>query len=163
MGTAVLAARMLLAAVFATAGIGKLFDLPGSRDALRGFGVHESLVRPIGLLLPLAELATAVALVAHPSAQWAGIAALVRLLAFVGGIANAMRQGQAPDCHCFGQISSEPAGGSTLVRNGMLAAVAALVVVEGPGPSLATWVSDRTADELVATATGIATDVMADI
>src|SRR3954454_14585054 len=115
MGTAVLGARLFLAAVFATAGAAKLFDLPGNRDALRGFGVPEPLVRPIGVLLPLAELSTAVALVARPSAQWAGLAALVLLLAFIGGIANAMRKGQAPDCHCFGQISSEPAGQGTLV------------------------------------------------
>jgi peroxiredoxin/uncharacterized membrane protein YphA (DoxX/SURF4 family) len=161
MGTAVLGARILLAAVFAAAGAGKLLDLPGSRDALRGFGVPEPLVRPIGLLLPLAELATAAALIAHPTAQWGGLAALILLLAFIGGITNAIRRGRAPDCHCFGQIHSEPAGRSTLVRNLALAAVAALVVVEGPGPSLVQWVSDRTAAELVATATGIAAVVFA--
>jgi peroxiredoxin len=152
---------MLLAVVFATAGVGKLLDLSGSREAIFGFGVPRPLVRPIALLLPLAELATAVALVAHPSAQWAGIAALILLLAFMGGIANAMRQGKAPDCHCFGQISSEPAGRSTLVRNGVLAVVAAFVVIEGPGPSLAQWISDRTGAELVATALGIAAVVFA--
>src|SRR3954453_4026370 len=161
MGTAVLGARLLLAAVFATAGVGKVFDLPGSRDALRGFGIPEPLARPIGLLLPLAELATAAVLIVHPSAQWPGLAALVLLLAFIGGIANAMRKGQAPDCHCFGQISSEPAGRSTLGRNGVLAAVAAFVVIEGPGPSLVQWVSDRTEAELVATALGLAAVVFA--
>jgi len=161
MGTAVLGARILLAVVFATAGMGKLLDLPGSRDALRGFGVAEPLVRPIGLLLPLAELATAVALVAHPSAQWGGLAALLLLLAFIAGIANAMRRGRAPDCHCFGQIHSEPAGRSTLARNGVLAALAAFVLVEGPGPSLVQWISDRTGAELVATALGITAFVFA--
>ncbi len=48
-------------------------------------------------------------------------AALLLLLAFAGGVARAMSRGQAPDCHCFGQIHSEPAGPSTLIRNAVLA------------------------------------------
>jgi peroxiredoxin/uncharacterized membrane protein YphA (DoxX/SURF4 family) len=161
MGTAVLGARLLLAVVFATAGVAKLFDRQGSRTALEGFGVPQFAVPAGAILLPLAELATAIALVPSPSAQWGGLAALVLLLGFIAGISNAMIRGRAPDCHCFGQIRSEPAGPSTLVRNGVLAAVAALILIEGPGPSLTSWISDRTAAELVAVAAGIAAAVLA--
>jgi thiol-disulfide isomerase/thioredoxin len=48
-----------------------------------------------------------------------------------------MARGEAPDCHCFGQIHSEPAGRGTLVRNAALAAAAVLVLVLAPGRSLA--------------------------
>jgi peroxiredoxin len=65
-----------------------------------------------------------------------------------------MRQGEAPDCHCFGQIHSAPAGRGTLARNGVLAALSAVVVIDGPGPSLGSWVSERTAAELVAVGAG---------
>jgi peroxiredoxin/uncharacterized membrane protein YphA (DoxX/SURF4 family) len=160
MASAVLGARILLAAVFATAGIAKLRDRPGSAAALEGFGVPGRLVPAISFLLPLAELATAVALVPKPSAQWGGVASLVLLLAFTGGIGNAMLRGRAPDCHCFGQLHSEPAGRGTLIRNLALSAVAALVVVEGPGPSVTAWVADRTAAEIVAIAVGIAALVL---
>jgi peroxiredoxin len=142
------------------AGVAKLLDRQGSRDALRGFGVPNFAVPAGALLLPIAELATAVALVPPSSAQWGGVAAVILLLAFIAGISNAMIRGRAPDCHCFGQIHSEPAGRSTLVRNVALAAVAGFVVVEGPGPSVSAWVSDRTAAELGATATGIAALVL---
>lgn len=150
MGSVLLGARMLLAVVFATAGVAKLLDRDGSRDALAGFGAPGAALPALAILLPLAELATAVALVPRGSAQWGGAAALVLLLAFAAGIANAMRRGAAPDCHCFGQLHSAPAGRGTLVRNLAIAVPAALIVVDGPGPSVSSWVADRTAAELVA-------------
>jgi len=50
-----------------------------------------------------------------------------------------------PDCHCFGQLHSEPAGWRTPARNGLSAAVAAFVVVRGPadpGASTVAWPGD---------------------
>ena len=70
MATAVLALRLLLAGVFLAAGIGKLRDLPGSRRAVEDFGIPKRAARVVGLLLPLAEIAIAVALVPTPSARW---------------------------------------------------------------------------------------------
>jgi thiol-disulfide isomerase/thioredoxin len=155
MASAVLGARMLLALVFATAGVAKLLDRSGTQKALEGFGVPRFALATGAILLPVAELATAVALVPQPSAQWGGLAALVLLLGFIAGISNALLRGDAPDCHCFGQLQSEPAGRGTLARNVVLAAMAAFVTVEGPGPSVTAWVGDRTAAELVAVAAGI--------
>jgi peroxiredoxin len=151
-GTVVLGARVLLAVVFATAGVAKLRDRPGSRNALRGFGIPEFAVPAGAVLLPVAELATAVALVPEASAQWGGLAALILLVGFTAGITNAMARGDAPDCHCFGQLHSEPAGRRTLIRNALLVVPAALVVVEGPGPTVDGWIQARTAAELVAVA-----------
>jgi peroxiredoxin len=42
-----------------------------------------------------------------------------------------MVRGRKPDCHCFGQLHSEPVGRQTLIRNAVLAAVAGLVVAWG--------------------------------
>jgi len=156
MTTAVLAIRTLLAAVFAVAGVAKLRDLEGSRAAMRDFGVPAGLAGAAGVLLPLAELAVAVALVPTSTARWAAVVALLLLLAFIWGIANALRRGESPDCHCFGQLHSAPAGPATLARNAVLAALALLVVVEAPGAALDDWVAARTAAELVAVGAGIA-------
>jgi peroxiredoxin/uncharacterized membrane protein YphA (DoxX/SURF4 family) len=160
MASAVLGVRILLAVVFATAGVAKLFDRRGTREALEGFGVPSFALASGAILLPVAELATAVALVPQPSAQWGGLAALVLLLGFIAGITNALLRGEAPDCHCFGQLQSEPAGRGTLARNVLLAALAAFVTVEGPGPSVTAWVGDRSAAELVAVAASIAAVVL---
>jgi uncharacterized membrane protein YphA (DoxX/SURF4 family)/thiol-disulfide isomerase/thioredoxin len=150
-----LALQLLLAAVFAAAGVGKFLDRAGSRRALAAFGVPAAVVPAAAVLLPAAELATAVALLFHATARWGAVAALVLLLAFIWGIARALSRGEAPDCHCFGQLHSAPAGRGTLVRNAVLAALAAVVVVHGPGTPLDTWVDARSAAELVAVAVGI--------
>ena len=123
---------------------------------MRDFGVPAGLAGPAGLLLPLAEIAVAIGLVPTITARWAAVVALLLLLAFIWGIASALRRGLSPDCHCFGQLHSAPAGPSTLARNAALALLAAVVVVKAPGAALDTWVSDRSAEELVAVGTGIA-------
>jgi peroxiredoxin/uncharacterized membrane protein YphA (DoxX/SURF4 family) len=156
MDSVVLAARLLLAGVFVVAAVGKLVDLPASRRSLVGFGLPERAANVFGTALPFAELAVAISLIPRPSAQWGAVGALVLLLAFVAGIANALRQGEAPDCNCFGAIHSEPASSKTLVRNVVLAAIAGVGIGWGPGPAIDAWVSDRTAAELVAVFTGIA-------
>jgi thiol-disulfide isomerase/thioredoxin len=159
--TVVLAARLLLAAVFVVAAVGKLLDLQGARAALFGFGVPPRVASLAGPLVPLAELAAAVALVARPSAQWGGIAALALLLAFLGGIAYALARGRAPDCHCFGIFHSSRAGPSAIYRNAALAALAGFVVIEAPGPSLTAWVSDHGVAELLAIGFGAGAAILA--
>jgi uncharacterized membrane protein YphA (DoxX/SURF4 family)/thiol-disulfide isomerase/thioredoxin len=155
METVVLGLRVLLAVVFVAAGIGKLLDLEGSRRAMRDFGVPERAVVVAGTALPLAELAVGLGLIFPASARWAALAAFVLLAAFVVAIVRAMRRGEQPDCHCFGQIHSAPAGRTTLARNAVLAAGAAVVVVYGSGPAVDTWVSARSASQLVAVAAGV--------
>src|SRR6266576_1162932 len=131
-------ARLLLSLVFLVAGLAKLADLAGSRQAMRGFGVPDKLADFLGLLLPLAEIAVAVTLVVPLTAWWGAVAALALLLMFVAGIGYNLAQGRTPDCHCFGQLHSSPAGWSTLIRNLVLAGVAGVVVgfgrdTSGPG------------------------------
>jgi methylamine dehydrogenase accessory protein MauD len=156
MDTAVLLIRILLAGVFAVAGVGKLLDIQGSRRSLRDFGVGERLAHPAGVLLPLAELGTAALLVFRPTGQWGALAALLLLVAFMAGIANALRHGVTPDCNCFGQIHSAPAGRETLIRNGVLGALAAVALIAGPGPAVDSWISDRSTGELLGVAAGAA-------
>ena len=160
MASLLVGARMLLVVVFAVAGVTKLLDRRGTRRGLADFGIPAGALAVGAILLPLAELATALALVFPGSAQWGGLAALLLLFAFIAGIAGAMRRGQAPDCHCFGQLHSAPAGRGTLLRNAALAVPAVLVAVEGPGPSISAWVGDRTAAELVAIAASLAAAVL---
>jgi peroxiredoxin len=139
----ILAARLLLAAIFLLAGSTKLVDPAGSRKALRDFGLPSALARPMVLLLPLLEILVAAALIPNEAA-WLGACVALGLLAlFVVGVAVAMIRGRKPDCHCFGQLHSEPVGWQTLVRNAVLAAVAGLVVAWGrqyAGPEPWAWI-----------------------
>ncbi len=154
----VLVARLVLAAVFLVAGLAKLADLKGSRAAMEGFGIPPVLAAPFGTLLPFAELATVVLLLPLATAWWGALAALALLLLFVVGIGVTMARGQAPDCHCFGQIHSEPVGWSTLVRNLILGAIAVFVVIggqNGAGSSVTGWLGQRSGAEQVAIVAGV--------
>ena len=138
MDAMLLVSRTLLAAVFVLAGVTKLLDPSGSRQALVNFGVPVRLGPSIGLLLPLAELVIAVALIPRPTAWWGALGAFTLLSLFVVGISVTLVRGKAPDCHCFGQLYSEPVGRSTLLRNIALAALAGFVLWQGredPGAS----------------------------
>lgn len=134
--------RIVLATVFVVAGVGKLIDLAGSRRAMEEFGLPPGPAAVAGLALPLVELAVAAGLLIGPTARYAALFGLVLLLAFIAGIVRVTSQGRAPDCHCFGQLHSEPAGPSTIIRNVLLAALAGTVVVAGAGPSVPGGLAD---------------------
>ena len=123
-----LASRLLLAAVFAVAALAKLADREGSRQAVVAFGAPRPLAAPLALALPLAELAVAVLLLPAATALAGALGALGLLLLFSAAIALNLVRGREPECHCFGQLHSAPAGPRTLVRNGLLAVVAALTL-----------------------------------
>ncbi len=123
--------RIVLAGIFFLAGIGKLLDLKGSEKAIKGFGVPEDLAKPFSVLLPVAEIVFAVLLLFVGTSWFGAIGASLLLLIFISGMLWQMKQGNAPDCHCFGQIHSEPVGKKSLLRNVIFAVLALVLVVNG--------------------------------
>jgi hypothetical protein len=119
--------------VFAVAAAAKLADREGLRSTLAGFGLPRRGVGAGAIVLPAAELAAALLLVPSVTARSGALVALALLALFCTAIAVALARGRRPDCSCFGQAHSTPVGGRTLARNALLAAIAALVVVGGPG------------------------------
>jgi methylamine dehydrogenase accessory protein MauD len=159
MDVALLLARLLLASVFTVAGVAKLADREGSRRALADFGVPAPLASPLAVLLPLAELAVAAALIPAATAWWGAAGALALLLLFVAAIAANLARGRKAECHCFGQLHSEPAGWKTLARNGVLAAVAGFVVwwgYGGAGPSAVGWLAGLSGTQVAGLVVGLA-------
>lgn len=139
MSLALLLCRILLSIVFGVAGVTKLIDQPGTRDATKNFGVPESLAPALALLLPIAELSIAIALLFSRSAWWGALCALVLLAIFILAIGLSLARGDKHDCHCFGQIYSRPLGWPTLGRNIVFAVGAAFVLWQGwrdTGPSV---------------------------
>lgn len=163
MAEVLLAARLLVALVFAVAGVTKLVDLRGSRQAMEGFGLPPSLAEPAGLLLPLAELAVAAALIPGRTAWAASLAAALLLIAFITGIGVNLLQGRKPDCHCFGQLHSEPIGTGTIARNGALLVFPGFVLLAGrgnSGASAVSWIGTLSAAEQVGLVISLAAAVV---
>jgi peroxiredoxin/uncharacterized membrane protein YphA (DoxX/SURF4 family) len=123
--------RLALSVIFGIAGVTKLLDQPGTREAVANFGAPKSLAPAFAIILPFAEIAIALGLLLSATAWWSALGALLLLGLFVIAIGINLAQGNTHDCHCFGQIYSRPLGRSTLVRN-VLFASAAVVVLSNP-------------------------------
>ncbi len=129
MDEALLAARLVLAAVFTVAGVTKLADPGGTRAAAVEFGAPVAVAPAVAVVLPVTELATAALLVPAATAQAGATLALGLLLAVSAAVAAAAARGRTPDCRCFGNLRPRPAGPATLGRNFALALLAGFVVV----------------------------------
>jgi uncharacterized membrane protein YphA (DoxX/SURF4 family)/peroxiredoxin len=132
MQSVIMAMRLVLSAVFGVAGVAKLLDRRGTREAVLNFGAPASFVASIVILLPLSELAVAVTLLPGQTAWWGALGALLLLCVFITVIGLNLQQGRTPECHCFGQLYSRPLGWPTLVRNIGFAICAGFVVWRGP-------------------------------
>jgi thiol-disulfide isomerase/thioredoxin len=114
----------------------------------------------LGLVLPLAELAVAATLLPASTAWWGALGALALLLLFVVGISINLARGKKPECHCFGQLHSAPAGWRTLARNAVLAAIAGFVLLAGyeggsAGPSAISWLGALSTAQLLSLLGGV--------
>ena len=123
--------RLVLFGVFALAAIGKFLDLKGAERAVRDFGTPDELAKPLAIALPFAEIVFAFCFL-FPTTAWVGaLGGLILLASFTAAMAWQIAKGQAPDCHCFGQIHSEPVSRKTLVRNIIFSFLALFLVVQG--------------------------------
>lgn len=150
MNMILLAVRLLLAAVFAVAGVAKLIDRRGAERAVTDLGLPQTAAPLLAWIVPVTELTVAAGLLPAASAWWGGVAALVLLAAFTAAIAINLLRGRAPDCHCFGQLTAGPIGRGTLVRNLLLMTAAGLLLLspkQAGSLSAIAWLAELTAGE----------------
>lgn len=143
--------RLVLVVVFGIAGVAKLADREGARKALLGFGFPEKLTALFAWLLPILEITVAIVLLPVATAWFGAIGALLLLVVFLVGISVNLAQGKTPNCHCFGQLHSEPVSWKIFARNLVLAAMAILIVVQGKDGvgSMTAWMKGMTTGEWI--------------
>lgn len=146
--------RLSLAGVFGLAGVTKLLDLKGAEKTFKEFGVPASIAGPSSIALSVFEITIACMFLFTRTSWLASLCALFLLTLFIGQMIYQMANGKSPDCHCFGQIHSEPVGKASIVRNIVFAVPAALLVFQGSG-SQGTSLADPSLD-LVQLVFGIA-------
>ncbi len=123
--------RIVLFAIFALAGIGKLLDLKGSEKAVKDFGTPEEFAKFFAVALPFAEIVFGVCLLFVETSWLGAVGAMMLLLTFIGAMIWQLAQGNAPDCHCFGAIHSEPVSKKILIRNIVFAVLAFVLILSG--------------------------------
>ncbi|MGH2938011.1 MAG: peroxiredoxin family protein [Solirubrobacterales bacterium] len=141
MSIAVSISQLLLALIFASAGVAKLLDVSATEGALEGFGVPEAL-RPTGaILIPLAEFAVAAALIPAATGRFGALAAAVLLVVFSVAMIRVLLSGSAPDCNCFGGAAQTRVGRGALLRNGVLTVAAGFVLLGGESVGALHWIT----------------------
>ena len=126
---ALLAIRVFLALVFATAALSKLGHAEEFYGVVRNFRIlPDRASRVTALVLPVVELATAAGLLIGATAVPAALAAAALLVVFGAAIAvNVLRGRTWIDCGCFRNGLKQQVGWALVARNAAMAG-AALVV-----------------------------------
>ncbi|MFE4748851.1 MauE/DoxX family redox-associated membrane protein [Streptomyces mirabilis] len=148
-GAVRLAARLLLAAVLAYAGLVKMGDLTeaGRTVALYRI-VPDDSAQLVGGVLPFVEVALALLLVAGLATRAAAAGAAVLLVAYVAAIASVWARGMSIDCGCFGgggTLSGGAARGYALdIARDLVLLGAAALLIRNPRTryALDSWVLD---------------------
>jgi peroxiredoxin/uncharacterized membrane protein YphA (DoxX/SURF4 family) len=125
--------RLFLAGIFGLAGVAKLFDQRGAAKAAADFGVPAGLAKAAAFVLSAAEIVISVLLLTTATSWVGAVAALALLLIFIAGMVMQLIQGKNADCHCFGQLHSEPVSVKSLIRNALFSIPAIILVVQGSG------------------------------
>lgn len=126
-------ARLVLGAVWVTAGLLKIGDPAASVRAVRAYRLlPEPAVQIVGAGLPAAELVLGVLLIVGLGVRVGAVLSALLLAAFVVGIAAAWARGLRIDCGCFGSggelgPGQEPSYGLELARDAGLLALAGLL------------------------------------
>lgn len=118
-----IASRLVLGVVFLFSASRKMSTGTAFAAAMKAFGLPSP--RLSAALLTLVEIVLALSLFAWRDEPWPSVAAVAVLGAFTVAVAANLRRGLAAPCPCFG-ASDRPVSGSTMVRNGWLAALAVL-------------------------------------
>ena len=136
------------------------FAIPPDPDRLSPTSEFPARLTPVfAVALPALEILVAAALVPSATVAFGAGLALALLVVFIIGIGRSLILGHRPSCHCFGQLRSEPVGPGVLVRNGVLATIALLVLIASwrdPAPSLGAWLIPLSGFERALVAGGVA-------
>lgn len=104
-----LVARLVTGGVWIWAGALKLGDSYQSVQAVRAYELlPESLVEPVGYLLPVLEVVVGFALVVGVLTRGAAVLSALLFVVFIIGIASAWARGLQIDCGCFGGGGYDP-------------------------------------------------------
>ncbi len=119
--------RLVVGVLFGLSAFGKVADPVGTRKAVGEFGVPIRWVAVVAWGLPALEAVVVVAVLVPCTVLPGALLALLLLLVFTAAVVRLLRRGERPACSCFGAMSAAPIGTRTVVRNGVLLVLAALV------------------------------------
>ena len=145
-GWILLVARLIVGGIFLLAAIDKVQAPAAFADGVRAYHLLPAgLVTPFAYIVPWLELLVAAYLILGALTRVGAAAAIVLLAMFVFALADSLLTGNTNHaCGCFGAGKANPVlafleGGNTItlwdvIRDLILMALSALILVAGPGP-----------------------------
>jgi len=128
------ACRLVIAVVFAVAGLAKIGDPAAFAADIHNFRlVPIPLENLVAMTLPWIELLAAVALVGGVRARSAAILTAILMAVFTVAVALAAIRGLDIQCGCFGTADATRVGARKLVENTLLTAVSLLAAQQSRG------------------------------
>lgn len=109
----------------------KLLNLPGFVQAYRGYDVVAKVWPVWGWVYPFVELALGVAYLLRVAVPLVNVLVIVLMLVGLVGVWRAVRSGQTIQCACLGTVFNLPMSTVTVVENGGMALMAALMLAHG--------------------------------
>ncbi len=136
-----LAARIVVACIFLMAAVGKLRHLTVFEGVLANYRLLPRwAIAPAHVLLPLAELAIGIGMIAMP--RFAAPAAALLLLVFAAAMAVNLRRGRSDiDCGCHQSVLRQRLSWTLIGRNAVLAVLALLAAVPPATASQSAWLT----------------------
>lgn len=123
----------MVAVTLLLSGVAKVRDLPGFVRGVREYHLlPEFLVRPLASLVPVVELTLGLLLLIGVAAPWPALGALMLFVVFAAAVAINIGRGRVIPCFCMGASAKETIGGATLLRLGLLGALAVIAIGHGP-------------------------------
>ena len=102
----------------------KFRDRRAMPAAMTGFGVPRRWAAPVATAVGLAEAALAGLLWTGVARPWPAWAAAGLLGVFTAAVVANLARDRRPPCPCFGAPGARPLSGRTVLRNGLLLALA---------------------------------------
>lgn len=113
-------AQLMLAVTLCLAAVTKLWSKEDFEGTLRAVGFSEVLCRPVAIMLPMAELALAIAIIFPETAALAAVGIIILCILFITTAVLALRASKVVACHCFGELGHHNLGYRTIGVNLLL-------------------------------------------
>jgi putative oxidoreductase len=128
-GVLVLAAQLVLAAVYLSAAISKLREPDRFAEVVIGYAVLPAeLARAYARSLPILELALGMAMLSSTLLQAVGLASAALLVTFAVGVVANLVRARKLSCGCGGMFDRRPINFATLVRLAALVGLSLFIV-----------------------------------
>ena len=128
--------QIFIAVIFIISALSKLFDLKSFRATIEEIGIKRPLLALGTIIVPVLELIISVLLFWKDGLVIGLILLSVLLITFFGSTLRSFSMRKKIKCNCFGAITDESLGWSTIVKIPLIAILGIYLILDLPSKSI---------------------------